>query len=135
MEIAEVFINPNRSIEHFYDNIALLHLRESVAFDAHVRPACLPQKFASANDKATMTGWLFKLYSIPRSLEHKQDHALRKYDLKVITNEECQTKFSEHTVDKLPNGIAETMMCAHIVVDEEHLKSENFKILRPLEVS
>lgn len=81
-----------------------------------------------------MTGWLFKLYSIPRSMQHKQDRALRKYDLKLVSNDECQKKFSKYNVTKLPNGITETILCAEIIKDEEHLNSEHFKPLRPLEV-
>lgn len=134
IEILEIFINPNRSADHFYDNIALLHLSESVPFNAHIHPACLSQTFDITHTKAMMTGWMFKLYYAPRSMAHKQDRALRKYDLNLIANDECQEKFAKHQVKNLPNGIDGSMMCANIIVDEEHLKSDHFKILRPLEV-
>lgn len=113
----------------------MLQLKESVAFSAHIRPACLPQSFSLEGDKAVMTGWMFKLYAAPRLMDQKQDKALRKYDLKLVTNDECQEKFSKHEVKKLPNGIAETMICANIIVDEEHMNNKHFKILRPLEVN
>lgn len=54
--------------------------------------------------------------------------------MKMMTLEDCEQQFQRHIVKGMPHGIMETQLCATIVVEEGHTRSEHFKQLKPLEV-
>lgn len=131
MKIDRVILHPKYTTKSFYDNIALVHLDQSVDFSVHIRPACLPQMFEIVGETVSMTGWPFKLYSVPKSLRYKQDMTLRKYNMNPIDLEECQRIFLPHDIKGMSQGFSDTQICASIVMEDEQ---RHFKILRPLEV-
>lgn len=132
VEVAKVILHPKYSKKSLYDNIALIQLHQSVDFNLHIRPACLPQIFEIAGETVSMTGWPFKLYSVPRAMRYKQDMTLRKYNMDPIDEAECQRIFEPHGIKGMSQGISSTQICAKIILEEDQ---RNFKILRPLEVS
>lgn len=110
VKVAEVFLHPNYSKKSLYNNIALVELDQSIDFAEHIRPACLPTHMQTSDvfdETISMTGWPFKLYNVPRSLRHKQDMTLRKYNMNPINGSECKEIFTSHTVKGMPNGIVE----------------------------
>lgn len=131
VKVARVLLHPDYNKQIFYNNIALVELDQSVDFTEHIRPACLPQVSDVVDESVSMTGWPFKLYNVPRSMRHKQDMTLRKYDMNAIDETECKQIFTPHNVDGMPNGITDTQMCASIRMEDGN---RHFKILRPLEV-
>lgn len=131
VKVANVILHPKYNKKSLYDNIALVQLDQSVDFSLHIRPACLPQEFEIADETVSMTGWPFKLYSVPRSLRYKQDMTLRKYNMAPIDEAECQRIFEPHSIKGLSQGITSTQICAKIVIEDN---KRYFKILRPLEV-
>lgn len=130
VKVAQVILHPDYNKKLFYNNLALVQLSQSLDFTEHIRPACLPQVSDVVDESVSMTGWPFKLYNVPRSMRHKQDMTLRKYDMNTIDETECKQIFTAHTVDGMPNGITDTQICASIMEDDDR----HFKILRPLEV-
>lgn len=130
VKVAQVILHPDYNKKLFYNNLALVQLSQSLDFTEHIRPACLPQVSDVVDESVSMTGWPFKLYNVPRSMRHKQDMTLRKYDMNAIDETECKQIFTAHTVDGMPNGITDTQICASIMEDDDR----HFKILRPLEV-
>lgn len=134
LRVSEIIIHPNFTANLLYNNIGLLRLNQSIEFSAHIRPACLPQFDKSEMEKAIMAGWIFKLYSVPVSMRHKQDKQLRKYDMKIISIDECKQIYSRHTVKGMPNGVIETQICASIIIEAAYSESHHFKMLKPLEV-
>lgn len=134
VRVAEIIIHPNYTSEFFYNNIALIRLEHPVDFNMYIRPACLPKvSTIDANTYALMAGWPFKLYSSPRAMTTKQDKQIRKYGMRSISEEDCKTNFTKHTIKEMPNGIVETQICASIFIEKSG--SHHVKILRPLEVS
>lgn len=132
VRIAEVILHSKYTKKSLYDNIALIHLDQSVDFNVHIRPACLPQMFEAAAETVSMTGWPFKLYSVPKSLHFKQDMTLRKYNMNPIDFEECQRIFKPYSIKGMSVGFSDTQTCASIMMEDDQ---RHFKILRPLEVS
>lgn len=131
VKIAEIILHPKYTKKSLYDNLALIQLQQSVKFDLHIRPACLPQIFDIAEQSVSMTGWPFKLYNVPRSLRYKQDMTLRKYNMNPIDFEECKKIFGAHDIKGMPLGITDTQICASIIIEDDQ---RYFKIPRPLEV-
>lgn len=134
VKVAEVILHPDYSKDgkkSLYNNIAVVQLDQSLDFAEHIRPACLPQVSDVVDESVSMTGWPFKLYNVPRSMRHKQDMTLRKYNMHLVDGTECKQLFILHSVDGMPNGITDTQICASIVM-EDH--DRHFKMLRPLEV-
>lgn len=132
IRVSKVILHPKYDKKSLYDNIALVQLDQSVKFNLHIRPACLPQMFDVAGETVSMTGWPFKLYNVPRPLRYKQDMTLRKYNMNPVDIEECQKIFAPHTINGMPLGITETQICASIVLEDDQ---RYFKMLRPLEVT
>lgn len=130
VKVARVLLHPDYNKKQFYNNIALVQLDQSLDFTEHIRPACLPRVSDVVDESVSMTGWPFKLYNVPRSMRHKQDMTLRKYDMNAIDQTECKQIFTMHSIDGMPNGVTDTQICASIVEDNDR----HFKILRPLEV-
>lgn len=132
VKVAKVFLHPNYSEKSLYNNIALVQLDQSVDFTEHIRPACLPMvSDVAVFESVSMTGWPFKLYNVPRSLRHKQDMTLRKYNMNPINETECKQIFTLHSIKGMQNGITDTQVCASIIMEDD---DRHFKILRPLEV-
>lgn len=131
MKVAQVILHPEYKKKSSYDNLALVHLDQSVDFSLNIRPACLPQMFNVTGETVSMTGWPFKLYSVPRSMRYKQDMTLRKYNMNPIDLEECHKIFAPHSIKGMAQGITDTQICASIVMEEDQ---KFFKIPRPLEV-
>ncbi|XP_055303544.1 serine protease snake-like [Sitodiplosis mosellana] len=131
VKIAEVILHPKYTKKSLYDNLALVQLQQSVKFGLHIRPACLPQMFEIAEQTVSMTGWPFKLYSVPRSLRYKQDMTLRKYNMNPIDFEECKKIFGPHDIKGMLQGITNTQICATIIMEDDQ---RYFKMPRPLEV-
>lgn len=131
VKVSKVFLHPKYNKKSLYDNIALVQLDQSVHFSLHIRPACLPETFEIASETVSMTGWPFKLYSVPRALRYKQDMTLRKFNMNPIDDAECQRIFASHSIKGMSQGISDTQICAKIVIEDDR---RNFKILRPLEV-
>lgn len=131
VKIADVILHPKYTKKSLYDNLALVQLDQSVKFGLHIRPACLPQMFDVAEQTVSMTGWPFKLYSVPRSLRYKQDMTLRKYNMNPIDLEECQKIFAPHNIKGMSQGITDTQICASIIMEDDQ---RFFKVPRPLEV-
>lgn len=132
VRVDEVILHPKYTKKSLYDNLALVHLDQSVDFNLNIRPACLPQMFDIAGETISMTGWPFKLYSVPKSLRYKQDMTLRKYDMNPIDFEECKKIFAPHNIKGMSQGISDTQICASIIMEDDQ---RHFKILRPLEVN
>lgn len=132
VRIDAVILHPKYTRKSLYDNIALVRLDQSVDFNSHIRPACLPQMFETVGETVSMTGWPFKLYSVPKSLRYKQDMTLRKYNMNSIDFEECQRIFAPHSVKGMSQGFSDTQTCASIRMEDDR---RHFKILRPLEVN
>lgn len=132
LKIDRVTLHPKYKQKSLYDNIALIHLHQSVEFNFNIRPACLPQMFDSASETFSMTGWPFKLYNVPRFLRPKQDTKLRKYNMNPIDFEECKKIFDAHEIKGMSQGLSDTQMCATIIMEEDQRR---FKVLRPLEAS
>lgn len=132
VKVAKVILHPDYSEKSLYNNIALVQLDQSLDFTEHIRPACLPERSDVVDESVSMTGWPFKLYNIPRSMRHKQDMTLRKYNMKPIDGMECKQIFTTHNVNGMSNGITDTQICASIIMEDD---DRHFKILRPLEVS
>lgn len=131
VKIADVILHPKYTKKSLYDNLALVQLDQSIKFGLHIRPACLPQMFDVAEQTVSMTGWPFKLYSVPRSLRYKQDMTLRKYNMNPIDYEECQKIFAPHNIKGMSQGITDTQICASIIMEDDQ---RFFKVPRPLEV-
>lgn len=131
VKVAEVILHPKYTKKSLYDNLALVHLDQSVEFSLNIRPACLPQMLDVTGETVSMTGWPFKLYNVPRSMRNKQDMTLRKYNMNPIDFEECEKIFAPHNIKGMPQGIIDTQICASINNEDDQ---RHFKILRPLEV-
>ncbi|XP_031628303.1 serine protease snake-like [Contarinia nasturtii] len=131
VKVSEVIVHPKYMKKSLYNNLALIHLDQSLEFTLNIRPACLPQMFDVAGETVSMTGWPFKLYSVPKSMRNKQDMTLRKYNMKPIDFEECQKLFAPHAIKGMSQSISDTQMCASIIMEDEQ---KFFKIPRPLEV-
>lgn len=133
VKVAEVFLHPNYSKKSLYNNIALVELDQSIDFTESIRPACLPSMHTPdvSDESVSMTGWPFKLYSVPRSLRHKQDMKLRKYNMNPVDGTECKQIFTSYSVQGMSNGITDTQICASIIMEDG---DRRFKRLRPLEV-
>lgn len=131
VRVDEVIVHPKYVKNSLYDNLALIHLDQSLEFALNIRPACLPQIPNVAAETVSMTGWPFKLYSVPRSMRYKQDMTLRKYNMKPIDFEECQKIFATHNIKGMSQSISDTQMCASIIMEDDQ---KFFKIPRPLEV-
>lgn len=131
VRVNKVIVHPKYTRKSLYDNLALVRLDQSVEFDLHIRPACLPQMFDVAGETVSMTGWPFKLYSVPRSMRAKQDMTLRKYNMHPIDFEECKKIFGPHEIKGMSQGITDTQICASIIMEDDQ---RHFKVLRPLEV-
>lgn len=131
VKVAKVILHPKYMKKSLYDNIALIQLEHSVEFSMHIRPACLPETSEINSEIVSMTGWPFKLYSVPRSLRNKQDTTLRKYNMDPIDAVECKRILSSRSINGMSQGISDTQICARIQIEDEQ---RNFKILRPLEV-
>lgn len=131
VKIAEIILHPKYTKKSLYDNLALVQLDQSIQFGLHIRPACLPQMFDVAEQTVSMTGWPFKLYSVPRSMRYKQDMTLRKYNMNPIDFEECRKIFAPHDIKGMSQGITDTQICASIVMEDDQ---KYFKKPRPLEV-
>lgn len=131
VKVAKVILHPKYTKKSLYDNVALVQLDKSVEFSLHIRPACLPQISEITGQTVSMTGWPFKLYSVPRSLRSKQDTTLRKYNMNPIDEAECQRIFASRSIKGMSMGISDTQICAKMNIEDDH---KHFKILRPLEV-
>lgn len=131
VKVAKVILHPKYTKKSLYDNVALVQLDKSLEFNLHIRPACLPQTSEITGETVSMTGWPFKLYSVPRALRSKQDTTLRKYNMNPIDESECQRIFSSRSIKGMSMGISDTQVCAKIINENDQ---RNFKILRPLEV-
>lgn len=111
--ISEIITHPNFTITDQYDNIGLIRLKKTVGFNAHVRPACLPQTNEIRNNEAFLAGWPFKFYNPPRPFRSKTDMELRKYIMRIIPEMECSRSYAKHINDStISNEITETQMCA-----------------------
>lgn len=133
VRIAEMFIHPNYTDEIYYNNIGLLRLDKTFQFNAHIRPACLPQKHdLDYIDSAILAGWPMKVYNPPRAFRSKQDMELRKYIMKLISAKECNQSYAEHEIVNMPMGISEKQICATIDIKKQ---LEHVQPFRPLEVT
>lgn len=135
IHVSEVIVHPNFTKNIAYNNIALLRLNQTVAFNEYIRPACLSQPHTTTITRAMVAGWLFKLYHLPMAALQQQDRQIRKYDVNIISMDSCEKLFAPHRIDVMPDGLNDTMLCASIVDELGNSEANQFKMLRPLEVS
>lgn len=132
IRISEIITHPNFTITEQYDNIGLIRLKKSVEFNAHVRPACLPQTNEVRNNEAFLTGWPFKFYNPPRPFRNKNDMELRKYIMKIIPEMECSSSYAKHNKDNSSLiEIMDTQFCAIF----QHMNNSRMQPPRDIDVS
>lgn len=64
-----------------------------------------------------------------------QDRQIRKYDVDLFSMDVCKQTFDQHNIDVMPDGINDTMLCASIVIEPSYTEANQFKLVKPLEVS
>lgn len=102
--ISERILHPNYNRTR-YNDIALLKLNESVAFNPHIRPICLPVT-SDVPKKGIATGWGATDWAGEFST------TLLKVTLETYSQTECNTTYMATRDRKLPNGIVNTQLCA-----------------------
>lgn len=102
--------HPNYVNGHYYDDIALLQLDQSISFNEFIAPICLYYGEASSElSSATLTaiGWGRTAPNGDVSAE------LQKIEISYVPYETCQIIYSNISKDILPYGIKEdSQICA-----------------------
>lgn len=103
--VAHIKKHPNFRSSSKYNDIALIQLAERVRMTDYTRPACLWQSYSVNYPHVTATGW--------GRINNRGDSSseLLKVSLKQVTNEECNTVYSQQ-FSALRQGIIDTQMCA-----------------------
>lgn len=108
-EISDRIPHPSYKAPSVYNDIALLKLASTVAFNAFIKPACL---YTNRNILSTLeliaTGW-----GLTEFAGNKSD-TLQKVDLELFTEQECNHTYSnEFGTRRIRNGILpDLQVCA-----------------------
>lgn len=89
--VTEVYVHPYFYAGNLQNDIAILRLDHPVdlAFNGHIAPACLPPRYETfAGQRCVVTGWGKDAWG----LQGSYSHILKKVDLPVLTNYDCQEK-------------------------------------------
>lgn len=129
--VSEITVHPNYTDGSYYHNIAVIRLTESIRFNSHIRPACLSQQLDTPIESAIWSGWPMKIFTYPRSLQDSPRMNLRKYIMKMITIETCNSIYTNQSQSfVMPMGVSAQQLCADL-----ESKARSTLELRPLEVS
>lgn len=89
--VTEVYVHPYFYAGNLQNDVAILRMDRPVDFNfnTHIAPVCLPPRFESfAGKRCLVTGWGKDAWG----LQGSYSHILKKVDLPVLTNFDCQEK-------------------------------------------
>ncbi|XP_023234477.1 uncharacterized protein LOC111634033 [Centruroides sculpturatus] len=105
----KVILHPGYKVGQYYDDIALLKLKEPIIFQETVLPACLPfENKDYLNEKATVLGWGDTSYA------GRPSEILQEVTINVVSNKNCNASYSKLRQSSLRRGITENFICAGV---------------------
>ncbi|XP_014288326.2 venom protease [Halyomorpha halys] len=109
-EVVKVINHPDYKASSYYNDIAILELKEEVKFSQYLRPACLPQPETKAHNYGSITiatGWG------KTGAAYEASFDLLKVLLRIVNSTECQYHYSSNSkYSPLKDGINENLICA-----------------------
>ncbi|XP_038619328.1 prostasin [Tachyglossus aculeatus] len=111
--VKEVHSHPDYREEGSTGDIALIRLRDPVAYTRYIRPVCLPASNVSFPNglRCTVTGWGHVMSSVslpaPRTLQ--------QLEVPLISRETCNCLYNIHPDPREPHFIQRDMVCAGYV--------------------
>ncbi|XP_062557542.1 serine protease grass-like isoform X2 [Armigeres subalbatus] len=105
IKIEHTVIHPQYNTPKFSNDIGLIRLRQTVVFQDHIKPICLPitPEFQKINyPRYILTGW-------GKTENDQLSNVLQKATLPRVDNEQCMQVFK---LNQLPIKLTEKQMCA-----------------------
>jgi len=125
-EVKQIRRHKRFSSETKLNDIAILLLESPLVFDSEIYPVCLPSAGEDYSDNEKLLGRTGKVLGFGetrrklvdtwRSRRSKRDVtndlSLRQTSLRIMSNEECQEKFSKGGIEDVDQLKSETIFCA-----------------------
>ncbi|KAF8781766.1 clotting factor G beta subunit-like [Argiope bruennichi] len=111
-EIEEIKTHENYRSHLYYDDIAIIRLKETLPND--VTPVCLPEEDnLNQGDNVTVLGWGQLSFGGRSTTKLQEAHGIP-----IVRNQDCNSKYENLPSNQFPNGITDNMICAGHEKDE-----------------
>ncbi|GIY31553.1 clotting factor B [Caerostris darwini] len=111
--IDEIIIHPQYLPREYYNDIAVIRLKDPINFESNVRPICLPtspdmRRKRLQDREVTVTGWG------DQDFGGKRATILREVTVKVIDLTVCNKSYEQVGGSSIPRGITRQFICAGV---------------------